>query len=276
MSPVVLVYLLLVPAISGVCAGLWWWQRRTGDAGIIDVAWAGGIGLGALALLVAGDGDLVTRLVVAAAIATWAVRLGGHVLRRSARRGEDGRYSDMRERLGERIQAWLFWFFQAQAGFVLVFLLPFAFIAVADPGPVALVTAAALWLLGIAGSAVADRQLDAHIADPGNRGRTCRRGLWAWSRHPNYFFEWLHWWSYPVLAVAAPWGFLALVVPLFLLWLLLRVTGIPPTERQAVKSRGDDYRRYQEEVSVFVPWPPRRFGDRITRQTITLSSEESR
>jgi len=102
------------------------------------------------------------------------------------------------------------------------------------------------------------RYVVAWRADPANRGRTCRRGLWAWSRHPNYFFEWLHWWTYPLLAVGAPWAAATLFAPAFMLFFLFKVTGIPATEARALVTRGDDYRRYQREVSMFVPWPPRR------------------
>jgi len=90
---------------------------------------------------------------------------------------------------------------------------------------------------------------------PANRGAVCRSGLWKYSRHPNYFFEWVHWWVYVLIGRAAP---LTLLGPLAMLLFLFRVTGIPYTERQAVKTRGDAYRAYQASTSAFVPWPPRK------------------
>jgi len=105
---------------------------------------------------------------------------------------------------------------------------------------------------------VADAQLGAWRRDPAHRGRTCRAGLWSWSRHPNYFFELVIWAAFALGATAAPGGALAWTAPALLALLIVRVTGIPPTEAQALRSRGDDYRAYQREVSVLVPWPPRR------------------
>jgi steroid 5-alpha reductase family enzyme len=81
----------------------------------------------------------------------------------------------------------------------------------------------------------------------------CRAGLWRYSRHPNYFFEWVHWWAYVLIGHAAP---LTLLGPAAMLLFLFRVTGIPYTERQALKSRGEQYREYQRTTSRFVPWPP--------------------
>jgi hypothetical protein len=92
---------------------------------------------------------------------------------------------------------------------------------------------------------------------PANRGRTCRAGLWRYSRHPNYFFEWLHWWSYPLLAWGSPEWWLTLLGPALMLYTLLKVTGIPYTEQQALASRGDDYRAYQRSTSALFPGFPK-------------------
>ncbi|MBV8853549.1 MAG: DUF1295 domain-containing protein, partial [Sinobacteraceae bacterium] len=95
-------------------------------------------------------------------------------------------------------------------------------------------------------------------ANPAHRGKTCRAGLWRYSRHPNYFFEWLHWFSYVAFAVGAPLGWLALAGPLLMYVFLRYVSGIPYTEAQALRTRGDDYRDYQRRTSMLFPWPPRR------------------
>ena len=115
-----------------------------------------------------------------------------------------------------------------------------------------------LVVVGVVGETVADRQLLAFKRDPANRGRTCRTGLWRTSRHPNYFFEWILWCGFGLLGYAAPWGWTGLAAPLLILCSIVFVTGIPPTEAQALASRGDDYRAYQRTTSAFVPWPPRR------------------
>ena len=117
--------------------------------------------------------------------------------------------------------------------------------------------AAAVWVIAVAGETLADRQLAAHRRGPAQKGRTCRRGLWAWSRPPNDVFEWVHWFAYVALAATGPLAWLALVGPLLMFAFLWRVSGIPWTEAQALRTRGDDYRRYQQEVSAFFPLPPR-------------------
>ena len=110
--------------------------------------------------------------------------------------------------------------------------------------------------MALAGESAADRQLEAFRRDPANRGKTCRVGLWRVSRHPNYFFEWLVWVAYFVFALASPWGWVTIYCPALMLFFLFRVTGIPATEAQALKSRGEDYRQYQRTTSAFFPWFP--------------------
>jgi steroid 5-alpha reductase family enzyme len=117
---------------------------------------------------------------------------------------------------------------------------------------------AALWVLAIAGEAVADAQLEAFKTNPIHKGRTCQVGLWHYSRHPNYFFEWLIWMGFALFALPSPAGYLGLISPALILWFLLRVTGIPATEAQAIRTRGDEYRQYQKTTSAFVPWFPAR------------------
>jgi steroid 5-alpha reductase family enzyme len=116
---------------------------------------------------------------------------------------------------------------------------------------------AALWLLAATFEAVADRQLKRFKSDPANKGKTMRFGLWRYSRHPNYFFQWLTWIAYALIALAAPWGWLGFLAPALILYLIVFVTGVKPSEEAALKSRGDDFRRYQRETSAFVPWFPR-------------------
>lgn len=245
-------------ALSLVCVAGWWQQCRTRDASHVDVIWAYGVGATSLFYLVIGDGDVWRRALAAILIVIWSARLGGHIWSRHGGE-EDGRYRAMRERLGARINSFHFFFFQVQGLLAWTFALPLLVIA-SHPGgvsPVWALTGFVLGALALGGESLADRQLQAWRADPANRGRTCRVGLWRYSRHPNYFFEWLHWFSYPLIAVGAPaaaWLWLAPVSMFLFLWF---VTGIPYTEQQALRSRGEDYRAYQRSTSVFFPWRPK-------------------
>jgi steroid 5-alpha reductase family enzyme len=235
-------------------------QRVTGDAGVVDAGWAGGLGAAAVGYALAGPGDLAYRLLLAAVAGAWSFRLAHHIVRdRVLAAGEDGRYQRLREHWGGRAQRNFFIFFQVQAGLVVLFSVPFLMVALrTGPGPGLTEWAGvAVGFGAIAGEAVADRQLRRWRRDPANRGKTCRAGLWRYSRHPNYFFEWLHWWAYVLLAASWPHVAGALLGPVLMLAFLYRLTGIPYTEQQALRSRGDDYRAYQRATSAFFPWPPK-------------------
>ena len=238
---------------------LWALAVRIGDASHVDVAWAMLIACCAIIYALLGDGSDSMRVLAAALASIWGFRLGLYLLvNRVLGKEEDGRYQALRRRWGARANWRFFWFFQFQAVFVVFFSLPFALIA-QDGGDADLLVWAgvAVWAVGNAGAIVADRQLARWRANPANRGRTARLGLWAWSRHPNYFFEWVTWCGVALVATSAPWGWIAWIVPAALLVLLFRVTGIPATEAQARRSR-DDYAEYQRTTSAFVPLPPRR------------------
>jgi steroid 5-alpha reductase family enzyme len=254
-------HLLLVAAVmSPVMIVLWEIQRRRADASLVDAGWSAGIGCGAVVVLALGSGDATRCLVVGALVGLWSLRLTAHLVRdRLIGKPEDGRYRMLREKWGQQAQFWFFIFFQFQAVLVVFFVLPFVVIA-ATPEPFGAWydwLGVIVWLLAITGEAIADRQLAQWRADPNNHGRTCRRGLWRYSRHPNYFCEWLVWFAYVALAAGGGWWPLTLVVPLILLLLLLFVTGIPYTEKRALASRGEDYRAYQRATSPFFPWFPR-------------------
>lgn len=236
---------------------VWAYARRTKNVGYVDVAWAALMGAMAIAVAVTGHGATLPRVLIGVLAATWALRLCVHLFRRVHRQPEDGRYANLREHWDGH-QSKMFWFFQLQALVIALFAVPL--LATAS-NPVAdisgwIVAGAALWLLSVAGETLADRQLSVWRCDSAHRGKTCRQGLWAWSRHPNYFFEVLHWLSYALIASGAPHAWIALAGPLLMFVFVYRVTGIPYTEAQALRSRGMDYRAYQREVSAFFPWPP--------------------
>ena len=255
--------MLLVYTLAGVVAvmtGLWLWQRRSGRADWVDAFWAGSIGVLALVYAVFGDGALEKRVLIALVAGTWSFRLTRHLaVRLAGHAQEDGRYQAMRAYWGERAPFWLFVFFMGQALVAWLFALP-AWVVANDPSgalDVWVVLGVLVWFVSLAGESLADRQLAAFRAEPAHRGKVCQIGLWRYSRHPNYFFEWLHWFSYPLIALGAPQQWLAWLGPLLMLLFLYRVRGIPYTEQQALKSRGEAYREYQRTTSAFFPWPPK-------------------
>lgn len=241
---------------------LWLRQRATRNAASVDIAWSFGTGVMGVFFAVVATGWDGRRWLVAALVALWAFRLGVYLWQRIAREEEDGRYQMMRDRWGSKTQSYLFAFFQIQATWAVLFALP---MFVAASNPTSRFTwldgvGIAIWVIAILGESVADAQLTRFRANPSNKGAVCRDGLWYYSRHPNYFFEWLHWWAYVAIALAGgwAWGWLTLGGPAVMLIFLLKVTGIPPTEAQAVRSRGEAYRQYQRTTSSLFPWPPRK------------------
>ena len=253
--------LLLVGALvaSISMALLWALAVRIEDASHVDVAWAMLIATCAVLYALLADGDPAHRALAAVLASIWGYRLGLYLLfNRVLGKEEDGRYQTLRAKWGGNANRNFFWFFQFQALFVVFFTIPYAFMAQDEGGLGVLEWAGALvWAVGNVGVVVSDRQLAQWRANPANKGKTARAGLWSWSRHPNYFFEWVTWIGVALVATAAPWGWVAWTVPALLLFLLFRVTGIPPTEAQALRSRSD-YAEYQRTTSVFVPLPPRR------------------
>jgi steroid 5-alpha reductase family enzyme len=246
-------------AAAGVMFGGWVWHLRSRNAGVVDAGWAASVGLVSVFFAAAGDGAPGRRWLAAGLVALWSVRLTAYLLRdRILGRPEDGRYAELRRRGSIAATGRFFYFFQAQGAIALALSLPM-WVLSGNPAPLSPMewAAALLWVLALAGEAAADRQLERFRARPGSHGEVCRDGLWRYSRHPNYFFEWLIWVAYAWLASASPSGAWAFAAPLAMLYLLFRVTGIPETEAQAIRTRGERYRAYQRSTSVFVPWWPK-------------------
>jgi steroid 5-alpha reductase family enzyme len=240
-----------------VMLGGWQWQRRHHNAGVVDVLWAGLLSASALLVAVLSPGAIVPRMILACLGGAWGLRLALHLAGRVAREPEDGRYRYLREHWHGSQLAFLL-FFQLQALLVALFSVPFIAVGQNQQVRMAWLAAAVLiWLVSVLGESVADRQLARFRADPAHRGRTCRVGLWRYSRHPNYFFEWLHWFSYVALAVGSPLLWLAFGGPLVMFAFLRWLSGIPFTEAQALRTRGDDYRDYQRRTPMLFPWFPK-------------------
>jgi steroid 5-alpha reductase family enzyme len=240
---------------------LWWRQRRTRNATSVDAAWSAAIGAVGVVAAAMGDGAPAQRLTAGLLAGGWSLRLTAYLLRHRVfgHADEDRRYRAMRDHWGARADLNFLWFYAAQAIAALLFATPFTLLAAHDSPTLSLLQWAgiAAFLLSQAAEAAADRQLGAWRADPANRGRTCRGGLWRYSRHPNYFFEWTSWCAIGLVTAPAM-GWLTAVPPLVMLLLVRFASGVPWNELQARKSRGADYAAYAAQTNTFVPWFPRR------------------
>ena len=230
-----------------------------GKSGRIDAIWAFATGLACLAAVALGAERPARAAIAAAYLAVWSLRLGAYLWRR-AEKSDDPRYAEMKARWGDGAPLRLFGFLQIQ-GVASWPLAISAYVAAASPRPAPdLRDGLALLIFAIAlfGEQTADRQMAAFKAKPENRGRICERGLWAWSRHPNYFFEWLGWLGLPVLAVDRDYlpGGLALLAPAWMYVLLVHVSGVPPLEAAMRRSRGASFEDYSRRVNRFWPWRP--------------------
>jgi steroid 5-alpha reductase family enzyme len=254
-----MVLLLALFFLSLLMAFAWLLQRRWDNAGAVDICWAMGLGFVALLIGSTGSGNEWLRLLIALMGGIWGFRLAIFLLARALREPEDGRYRKLREHWGSRQQLRLFWLFQAEAWIAIVLAVPLYVVANNPVMPsISMISlAVAIWAVAVVGETVADFQLTRFRTRMCNRQKTCREGLWRYSRHPNYFFEWLHWFAYIPLAIGSPIWWLSLIGPLFMFVLLYRVTGIPFSEQQALRTRGDDYRNYQACTSPLIPWLPR-------------------
>ena len=254
-------------ALALIMAGGWAAWRATRNSGWIDVIWTFAVGVvGAFSAFapIGPEADGSNHLIIAAMISAWALRLGLYIAGRTAGISDDPRYAKITDDWGDQAESKMFWFLQLQAFFGVFFVLAVA-LAAANPVPswsAGATLGSIVFVVGIAGSAVADRQIARFKAAKvsGNTDKmVCDDGLWAYSRHPNYFFEVVIWSSFAITALNFSgdwnWGFLAILSPLCMYWLLRYVSGVPPLGQHMVSRYGNEYRDYQARVSVFCPWP---------------------
>jgi steroid 5-alpha reductase family enzyme len=240
---------------------LWLIHLRTGNAAIVDAGWAGGLAILGILYAALGEGYGPRRALIGAMTAIWGFRLALFLLlTRIIGHPEEGRYQELRRTWVTNLPLKFLAFFEFQALTCVLLAIPFQLAVMNRADGITWLewTAVAFWVAAMSGEAIADAQLDRFKANPANRGRTCQEGLWRYSRHPNYFFEWLIWVSYALFALGSPYGYIGALSPALILFFVLFVTGIPATEAQALRSRGDEYRRYQRTTSAFIPWFPKR------------------
>jgi steroid 5-alpha reductase family enzyme len=258
-DPLMLVGTALV-AMLVTMLSLWVIQLRHRNISLADVGWCLGL-IGVVTWFgTAASGDSVRRGLVVAMMTVYGLRLGIYILLdRVIGKKEDPRYQWLRSRLGARERLGVFTYFLLQVPAVILFSLP-PLAVMQNPRPTFSLWELAgvlVWFVAVVGESVADWQLATFRAKSWSRDRVCRDGLWHYSRHPNYFFEWLHWWAYVVMAIGTPGWLLTWIGPLVMGVALLKVSGIPLAEQQALVTRGEGYRDYQRTTNAFFPWFPK-------------------
>lgn len=238
---------------------VWMFSIRVNNYAFLDAIWSLSIAVLAPIYALLGNGSPLRRLSFAAIGAVWSLRLGLYILLRVIRQHpvEDKRYRTLRERWHSPGHFLLF--FELQALIAVLFSVPFLLACLnRRPGLGVLeLLGLAVALCATAGEALADWQAQRFRRNPANNALVVDVGLWRYSRHPNYFFEFIVWCGFCIAALDSPHGWVTVSCPLLMLYLLLHVTGIPLTEKHSLEARGDTYRDYQRRTSRFVPWPPK-------------------
>ena len=241
-----------------IMALVWLWSYKIKNAGVVDIFWSYNFPVIAILLFFLGSGYGPRRLLIASMVIIAGARLGTHLAIRIFKhlRVEEPRYAQIRKEWGKNAEFKMFGFFMMQAASNALLAIPFFIIAVNTNPQLSIIEyiGTGLWFISVLGEAIADRQLAAFKKNPANKGKVCDTGLWGYSRHPNYFFEWLMWVSYFVFALASSNGYLAIISPAIILYLLLKVTGIPATEEQSLRTKGEAFKQYQARTSAFIPW----------------------
>ena len=263
------VWLLLLTGtlvVVAIMLGLWLLGIRNHNFSYVDIGWSVNFAVLAVLYALLAPGYLPRRALIAAMFTAHGLRLGWHLAKRIIGEPEEGRYQQLRQDWGKNgnsarsLNLKFLAFFEFQALLNAFLTLPLL-LACFNPAPqfhTLEIAGAALFVIGIIGESTADAQLAAFKRNGANKGGVCDVGLWRYSRHPNYFFEWLIWIAYAVFTVASPHGWIALAMPALMLHFLINVTGLKATEEQALRTKGERYRLYQARTSGFVPWFPKR------------------
>ena len=247
-------------AIAALAGGTWAVSVRLRDASIADVVWSLGLVLVAWLAVAIGDAPIERRLLVAGLVTVWGVRLSVHMVHLRRGHGEDFRYRAMRERHGLRFPlVSLFSVFLFQGLGMWAVSLPIQ--AAGDlPGPSSLTVldaaGAAVWTLGMVFEVGGDRQLARFRADPANRGRVMDRGLWRYTRHPNYFGDFCVWWGIFLIALSADGAWWSVAGPLTMTAIFTKFFGVPLMEEHLGRAK-EGYADYVRRTSAFFPCPPR-------------------
>jgi len=239
---------------------LWFVSLAIKNASIVDIFWGAGFALIALVTYAISNGFPPRKLLIASLTVIWGLRLAGYIAWRNLGKGEDFRYQAMRKRFGSGFAfISLFVVFGLQGVLMWIVSLPLQFAQLShEPAHLTVLDylGAALWLIGLSFEAIGDLQLARFKAAPSNKGKVMDRGLWAYTRHPNYFGDALLWWGFFLIALATPGSWWTVISPIIMTTLLIKVSGVALLEKTLVKTR-PEYRSYVQRTSAFFPLPPK-------------------
>ncbi len=261
MQPLLALFLASGLALLVLFTVTWLIQLRTGNAAIVDAVWSASFPLMAVIYFLKVEEHAIRHYLILIAVVVWGMRLAIYLLIRTLGHAEDVRYTTLRKEWGNKQHLLMLRFYYFQALLALILSLPFALIMLNTSSPELNgieIIGGIVWLMAVIGESTADQQLKKFKSDPANKGKICDVGLWYYSRHPNYFFEWMIWIAFFIMALGSQWGYITIICPAFMLYFLLKVTGIPYTEMQMVKSKGQPFIEYQKTTSAFVPLPKRK------------------
>lgn len=234
----------------------WLWQYHTSNADIVDITWSAGIVVCSLYFYWSFQQAQSVSPVVLIFPTLWYLRLTIHLVVRYRIAHEDSRYAYLRKHWHQLTQLKFWSFFMFQALLIWIFVIPAYWLSQTTiDSPLIIAVALFIGLSALIGVTTADKQLLQFKKN--HPKKVCDVGLWKYSRHPNYFFEWLHWFVYPILLINSEYFYWSLIYPVLMLIFLVKLTGIPFSEQQSLINRGQSYREYQNRTNQFFPWKPK-------------------
>jgi steroid 5-alpha reductase family enzyme len=236
----------------------WLISIKINNYSLVDITWSYSLAILVPIYALLCEGFPFRKLLAVFIAMIWSIRLGTYLLVRIKRHhpNEDTRYVVLRDKWKGSVKRNFLGFFQAQAVLILLLSIPLLLTCL-NPNPKILLIewiGIAVWLIAICGESLADQQMGFFKKHNTDKKSVCQIGLWKYSRHPNYFFESLIWWGFFLFACGSPFGYLTIFAPIMILYFLLKVTGIPLTEKCAVANKGQVYLDYQKTTSAFIPW----------------------
>lgn len=254
MSPIIFTYICTAIVIA-VYMTSWFLVailRKRND--VADTAWGIGFFVASLVPLILYGIQSFEQIVVTLLVLIWGARLSSHIHIRNKNRSEDPRYLAWRQTWTWFYTRSFFQIFMLQGILLILVVSPVLFINTYEmnnltwPFFIGLI----IWIIGFTFETVGDKQLKTFIQNPENKGKIMNQGLWAYTRHPNYFGEVTQWWGLYIIALAVPYGIWSIIGPLTITTLILFVSGVPMLEKSFTGKPG--WEEYKRRTSVFIPW----------------------